>query len=184
MYMTKTILFLGATMAATAFTIPKGEASGFYLAYYDIDGNEVHKLITDTSANLTERSLSPSVKFGKRIDTMWCGCRNGMDHDSTNDVNYQLGLILGSAYSIPGNSASYYIKGPSVAFMCNKDQFSATVNQGMIPTGCEKITAACGLFVAGTWRVDGLPAMDFGYMDYTNGEDFCRNAEGSRQHSC
>ncbi|KAE9377577.1 hypothetical protein N431DRAFT_461176 [Stipitochalara longipes BDJ] len=183
MLVTKTLLFLGAAVIATAFTIPKGEANGFYLAYYDIEGNEVHKLITDISANLTESSISQSAKIGKRGQT-WCGCRNGMDHGTTDDVNGHLGNILGNGYSIPGNAASYYVEGPSVAFMCNKDSFSATVNQGMIPTGCEKITAACGLYVAGTYRIDGLPAMDFGYMDYTNGEDFCRNAEGSGSHSC
>lgn len=71
-----------------------------------------------------------------------------------------------------------------MAFFCNKDGFSATVNQGMIPTADEKITAACGEYVAGTWRIDGLPAMDYGYMDYTNGEDFCGDAEGSSAHSC
>jgi len=92
--------------------------------------------------------------------------------------------IVGQGYSVPGNQAAYATDGPTVAFFCNKDGFSATVNQGMIPTSTEKITAAYGLYIAGTWRIDGLPAMDYGYMDYTIGEDFCGNAEGSRQHCC
>ncbi|CZR55780.1 uncharacterized protein PAC_05668 [Phialocephala subalpina] len=88
----KTLFLLGAAMAATAFTIPKGAADGFYLAYYDSAGNEVHELVTDMSpfaANLTERSISSSAKIGKPGQT-WCGCRFGMDHGSCDRANDDL----------------------------------------------------------------------------------------------
>ncbi|KUJ12362.1 uncharacterized protein LY89DRAFT_785739 [Mollisia scopiformis] len=135
------------------------------------------------ATSLAERGISTSAKIGKRGQT-WCGCRNGMDHSTCDQANDDLRNQLGSGPNINGGQAYYSIKSPSVAFVCNKDQYSAQVFGGSVPTGSQHVTQACGLYVAGTWRIDGLPAMDYRYMDWNNGLDFCAHAEGSGSHSC
>ena len=68
--------------------------------------------------------------------------------------------------------------------MCNVDNMNATVPKDIVSTSTKDISAACGLFYPGTSRIQYSQALDYGYMNYTTGLDFCHNTELLGTHTC
>ena len=110
-----------------------------------------------------------------------------MDTADTNAANADLEnqIISGTHQDViwPG-TAFYSIKNTAVAFVCNVDNMNATVPKDIVSTSTKDISAACGLFYPGTSRIQYSQALDYGYMNYTTGLDFCHNAELSGTHTC
>ncbi|KAF8858428.1 hypothetical protein BDZ45DRAFT_743467 [Acephala macrosclerotiorum] len=88
-----------------------------------------------------------------------------MDHGSTDQANGDLQNQLSGGPNVGGNSACYSVQRSTVAFVRNKDSYSAQVFGGAAETGAEHVTSTCGWNIAGTWRMDGFKGVDFGYMD-------------------
>lgn len=185
----KPLLILGLMAIASSFEIPQGATDGVYRAYINESGNEVHELIPAGAIDISPRepmphdALSEGTWLAKRGQA-WCGCGFGMDHGSCDAANNALSKHLNNGPIINGGVGFYAVVGSSVAFLCNRDSFPAQVFSGSVVIGARQVTAACGYYIAGTWRVDGFKAMDYGYMNWYNGLNFCGNAENSPQHHC
>jgi hypothetical protein len=174
--------------AVTAFTFPNNQADGVYHASIDARGNEIHRLV----APVTERGDTLVSELNMRDDHLskrsvgdtWCGCGFGVDHQNTDDAVADLKNQLGDdGQYLLGAQAYYSVRGSVVAFACNLDaDATLLVWTDIITQSAGQITSACGLYVAGT--AGGLYSYAFGYMQYSNGLDFCTNALGSPANHC
>jgi hypothetical protein len=76
------ILLLVFTAMALAFIIPEGTPDGFYVAYYDESGLEVHKphsipdaiFEKNTTRDSSRRSPADEVSTITDFYVSWCGC--------------------------------------------------------------------------------------------------------------
>jgi hypothetical protein len=194
----KSLLIFGLAAIGSSFTVPDGQSNGFYRAYYDEAGNEVHELVPAGSLNsASPPPVLPNHRYSRArrqekvvartpIQT-WCECDYTMNTADTNAANADLEnqIISGTHQDIiwPG-TAFYSIRNTAVAFVCNVDNMNAIVPKDIVSTSTKDISAACGLFYPGTSRIQYSQALDYGYMNYTTGLNFCHNAEQSGTHTC
>lgn len=179
----------------TAFTVQEDAADGFYIAYYDANGNEIHVKDPDTDPEWIEgldvSNPFPSVQQDQPIsllESIWCGCGISMDHGNCDAAVADLKNQLGGYAVIPGGMSWYSIRGGVVAFVCNR---SPAGSQGVayadrLTNSLSAITQACGWYIAGTQEIYERQGsdLDYGYMNWRDGLDFCHDAEGSPSHSC
>jgi len=115
-----------------------------------------------------------------------CGCGYNMNHADCDDANASLSGNVADAY-IPAYTAYYSIVNTAVAFLWNQSGGSVNVHSSDVSSGSSAVTAACGWYVAGTWRDTSAnydTGLDYGYMIYYSGENFLGAAEGSSSSSC
>jgi hypothetical protein len=182
------IASLFAITAVTAFTLPGGLADGDFVAYLDKDGQEVHE-------KLSTRALAapPKVAITTRQNVVnhvtYCGCGFNMNHANCDAA------VQAPKNQLPGtigSGLSYYsIAGAAVAFACNHGYLSAYLTADMVTQSAQRVTDACGWYVAGTdltlEMVGGIPdeiELSTGYMQYYAGVTFCANADSSSRGSC
>ncbi|KAF9880399.1 hypothetical protein CkaCkLH20_02353 [Colletotrichum karsti] len=190
------IYLVSALVAVSAaFTLPEGTTDGFYLAYYNESGHEVHVKAPDMSYSPADLAPSkPAIRQLRSSDnqllprgggTIWCGCDLTMvsqDCDAAvEDLKSQLTKSI--VPLIGAGKAWYSIRGGVVAFMCNKNLiFPAGVGASHYGGDLAEITKACGLYVPGTRERD--EGLDVGYMKMHEGLDFCGVARRGAAHHC
>jgi hypothetical protein len=180
----KSLLALSFAATVCSFTLPEGLPNGAYRAYYNDAGEEVHEpVVVNLSApqTLPKRSYSQSKR--DTIQT-WCGCAFPMNAGDTNIANQGLADQAASYPEVDPGMAYYTIQNTAVAFVCNVDDKTANIPQDVVSTGSWDVTQACGLFYAGTSRIQWPEALDYGYMNYFDNLDFCGAAEVAKEHSC
>jgi hypothetical protein len=59
-----------------------------------------------------------------------------------------------------------------------------TVPRNLVSLNAPDISYNCGNFIAGTSRIMGVEAADYGYMNYISARDVCPSAEASKQSTC
>ncbi|KAJ5623967.1 hypothetical protein N7510_000276 [Penicillium lagena] len=184
----KSFLIFGLAAIGSSFSFPDDLPNGSYRAYYNEAGEEVHELIeasvfnsTSSLPALPKRQYSQSKRDS--IQT-WCGCDNSMNAGDTNVANAGLADQAAAYPTIWPGTAFYTIQNTAVAFVCNVDDKSANIPTDVVSTGSWDISAACGLFYAGTSRIQWPEALDYGYMNYAPGLEFCQDAEESTSSTC
>ncbi|KAE9574466.1 hypothetical protein CGCF415_v004677 [Colletotrichum fructicola] len=193
------LLFAFVAAIAAAFTLPKDAADGFYVAYYNETGHEVHLKDPDMSsldALVTSSPVTPQIRGTTplvlpRDGQTWCGCKYRMNSGNCDGavqgLKNQMGKQrLGRAFINPG-MAWYEIRRfssarPVVAFLCRtRDAGVGDIDIYTYTQKLQEITGSCGFYVPGT---KALGALRVGYMIYNEGDDFCRSATGSTQNRC
>ena len=196
----KPILLLGLAAIASSFILPNGAANGLYRAYYNDAGEEVHEPIDLGSFENAATSSLPVVSNAprskrqepqvKRNVETWCGCGIQMNVGDTNVANQRLASQAQSGSRIPimPGTSVYSIQNTAVAFACSIGPKYAFIDANVVSDYAWQITQACGWWVAGTARQNtynpGAQVLDYGYMNYWSGLNFCGNAEESQAHSC
>jgi hypothetical protein len=188
----KSLVVLGLAAIGSAFTLPGGQPNGLYRAYYDADGKEVHEFVAADNISLPqalpEREYSRSKReaLPKRWDSSqaWCGCAFPMNAADTNNANAILANYAASSPVLDGGRTQYSVQNSAVAFVCNFDSGSVTIPSNLVSNNSPDISYACGNFIAGTSRLEGFADLDYGYMNYLSGLDFCGAAESSTQQIC
>ncbi|KAI0168329.1 hypothetical protein BJ166DRAFT_624036 [Pestalotiopsis sp. NC0098] len=181
---------------AAALTIPEDASEGFFVAYYDADGQQVHvkNPTQDEIADMATKAYPPpgtnttsaettSVEISKRAQRTWCGCGYNLDHGNCDTAVAGLKSQLGNGASIGGYLSYYVISGSVVAFACNSQWYgSSSTDSSTYAAWLVEITDACGWYVAGTFN--GWGYLNSGYMNWYSGLDFCGAALGSSKSSC
>jgi hypothetical protein len=164
---------LAAAILSQALIIPTDiTADGVYAAVNKADGTEVHTKVVDVTDNGNIHALD------RRFSSQYfCGCGYYMNHDNCDaavqDLRNQFG---GGSKSQPGLSF-YSIRGDIVAFACSREATTAYQwTSDDIARSYTGVTARCGFYVAGTLQIFDT---FFGYMQYSNGIDFCRDSSNS-----
>jgi len=191
----KSLLILSLAAIGSSFTLPAGLSNGIYKASYNAAGEEVHELVTADMFNTT----SPSPALPKREDsrsgrreiherwdsiTTWCGCAFPMNAGDTNAANADLATQVASYPTIWPGTAWYSVVNTAVAFVCNVDNKNANIPTDIVSLNSPDISYACGNFIAGTSRIEWPEALDYGYMNYFSGLNFCGAAQSSTQNWC
>lgn len=182
-------LFLALSLAATglSFTLPEGLPNGAYRAYFNEAGEEVHEpVLVNTTAPevLSKRDDDYSQQSKRATIQTWCGCDKPMNAGDTNIANQGLANQAASYPEVDPGMAYYTIQNTAVAFVCNVDDKTANIPQDVVITGAWDVSYACGLFYAGTSRIQWPEALDYGYMNYYDNEDFCGHAQEAKTGSC
>ncbi|WYZ41986.1 hypothetical protein EsH8_V_000881 [Colletotrichum jinshuiense] len=199
-------LYVVSALAAcsAAFKVPEGATNGFYVAYHDEAGNEVHVKDPDAAFLKGLQSSVPAVgeeskpgvsrvrrsssgaRLFERAATVWCGCThhlNNIDCDNAvNQIKNQIRNAGGQSDVKPG-TAWYGINGNVVSFICNLyGPSNGRMTEATFAGGLSTITSSCGYYVAGTIEND---VSDVGYMNL-DGEAtwFCERTRWSLDHSC
>jgi hypothetical protein len=182
------LMALSATMTS-AFTLPPDAQNGVYRVYKAANGADVFELIAPADAAPPSEpnfSFAPGARALRALTTrslIACGCGVGMDHGDTDKANSNLQSQVKNGRSVPSHGALLAKSGSTAAFFCNYDGSDTTARKDEAVGGASAITGACGLYIAGTIRLDGHPHLDFGYMDVNRG-DFCGHAEDSSLRHC
>jgi hypothetical protein len=187
----KSLLILGLAAIGSSFTLRDGLPNGAYRAYINEEGKEVHEPVPVGTTALDTRSL-PATQYTRskrqpiveRYSQTWCGCTDSLSASDTNAANQDLGDQVSTNPLIGTGMAFYSIRDSVVAFVCNKDVQTVNIPPVAVSEGSGEVTSACGLFIAGTSRLQGSVALDYGYMNYQSGLNFCEAAEGSQSSSC
>ncbi|KAK3390739.1 hypothetical protein B0H63DRAFT_519953 [Podospora didyma] len=179
---------------ATAFRIPEDTPDGVYTAYYNTTGHQILELISPIPAassssasqfsrgikqGVTELVRFPHTKRGQS----WCGCTFGMDHGDCDAANEALKAQFSPGYNLAARTGTFAVRGSAAAFACNYGNYNVQIFSGTVITGAQHVTSSCGWYIAGTWRVDGFDALDYGYMNWVN-QNVCDAAESSGSHKC
>lgn len=190
------VTLLTTTTSVFALTMQENiTEDGFYLAYYNDTGHEVHERISaPNNLNFTDGIAKPQAllhpqAIQKRATGMsFCGCGYYMNHvdcdaanqDLTNQVAAVGGLVLRQ------RSCYYSIRGSAVAFVCNPyyEESDNTFRASNVGGSDAVITSDCGWYVAGTYAWGYWAANLVGYMNYSPGLDFLGNAMGANALSC
>jgi hypothetical protein len=191
----KLVLILGLAAIGTSFTLPDGLPNGSYRAYYNEDGEEVHEPVSDVSFNTAKSSTPRRLRregAGPQGQTLaargaisnWCGCENPVDAYDTNTANSNLAAQVASYPLLQPGWTYYSVQNTVVAFVCNVDNKPGNVPTDVVSTGSWEVTSACGLFYAGTSRIQWPEALDYGYMNYQAGLNWCEKAEVSGDIYC
>ncbi|KAM7217304.1 hypothetical protein V8F06_007361 [Rhypophila decipiens] len=186
--------------AVVAYTLPPNLSDGLYHAQIDVDGNEVHELLSTTlfpptnnnNNNISARALEPdealdddttpvvSGRYDIRSTIMKrqvCQCDTAV-----NTIKHRLGFF-GDAFT----GAYYSVSGGVVAFACALNG-PAFANDPLVTEDLRIITRWCGRYIAGTRNVGGQPngfnSATIGYMRYHAGLDFCGTARNSKSDHC
>ncbi|KAF4895397.1 hypothetical protein CGCF415_v011905 [Colletotrichum fructicola] len=188
------IISLLVTCAAfsAAFTLPEAASDGFYMAYYNDTGHEVHVKSPDTSIlksmahsddESTKSAIPPSriARIQRRRNT-WCGCTQKMNPANCDSAVAGLKSLMdaksGGYARITHGRSLYVFKGDVVAFVCNYSQDTdAVISANDYGQGLGQITSACGLYSAGT--LQHMPHVYVGYMIYGPGVEFCQASRTS-----
>lgn len=181
-----TALVLLPAALATAFVIPKGTTDGVYATYTNEDGIEVHERLDN---GVTGDSPIQTSKLDTRADKMWttaCGCGIGLNHGNTDAAVQDLKNQFGSGSRNQGSINYYSIRGDVVAFSCLQNAGFTVASANYLTRAFAKVTERCGWYIAGTAQLepDAAQPSVAGYMRYTNGLDFCRNAFASPKTKC
>jgi hypothetical protein len=148
-------------------------------------------LITWANSTLNVNSTSEGVAW----DEMYCGCGFNMNIGNTNEavlrLKMELQLWWDADVYIPAHNRIFSIVKDVVAFYCNGDK-DVRVHPDELHLATQKITEACGSYIAGTQRsvfftVFPWPRKDhwdLGYMRYRPGLDFCHDAVTSPVNHC
>ncbi|KAK8078728.1 hypothetical protein PG994_002535 [Apiospora phragmitis] len=188
--------------SATAFTFPQGQIDGNYRAYVDSNATEVHVNL-DTGAVYTipaAQRAKPLLEAAAPVDkrqtdaggggdmphNKWhCGCGFNLNHGDCDaavaDMEHQLGDGYPGA-AIDEHMSYYSIRGSVVAFVC-----AYSVGFGYhgsdFANAAAGITGRCGWYIAGTMTT-AIEGGNVGYMRYSPGLDFCRNADTAQATHC
>ncbi|KAF2129192.1 hypothetical protein P153DRAFT_404235 [Dothidotthia symphoricarpi CBS 119687] len=178
------LLLLPATLAAS-YVIPNDTKDGVYATYTDDSGNEVHELI---GKGVEVQSAESTIEArDNRTWQTWCGCGIGLDHGNTDAAVQDLKNQIGPN-QINQNNVNYYsIRGNVVAFSCIQEAWFTTSEASYLTNAFAEITSRCGWYIAGTAQLSPDGAADpsvVGYMQYSNGLNFCGNAASSNRASC
>lgn len=178
---------------AQAITVPRGTADGSYRAYYDERGVQVTERLDDANVGLAERELTRRSDPGDHA-TIYCGCGNNLDHGNCDTAVAALKAQLGNGVALKYGQNYFTIVDNVVAFVCPLQTASeGTYSSQGAADSFSKISDTCGEYVAGTvlWTDvaigKGAPTKvygDVGYMIYTDGLDFCAQAQGGTASSC
>ncbi|KAK3983860.1 hypothetical protein QBC44DRAFT_254185 [Cladorrhinum sp. PSN332] len=184
----------------------KETPDGFYKAYYDASGKEVHELLTPATVEADKQhikaaglvSIAPGISardarglLNARDDQrLYCGCGLILDRSDCDaavaNMKNQINNNGGTVY-VPIGQAYYAVRGGVVSFICSRKGNSAVT--GVSVAGftdlLKEVTKYCGQYVPGTYK-HGTPidtaAVDVGYM--FSGQDFCARAESSSKDRC
>lgn len=79
MIASKILAVAGLIASASSFTLPGGLEDGFYRAYFDKNGLEVHEFISPPNTTVAEVPASIEARdvywgFGAGVLESWCGC--------------------------------------------------------------------------------------------------------------
>ncbi|KXJ97295.1 hypothetical protein Micbo1qcDRAFT_191815 [Microdochium bolleyi] len=211
-------VLLGAVAAAPAttepatrpngFKLPGGLKDGFYRAYHDESGREVHELVREpatpkelsasssTSTPVAEPEPEKLVHLQRRAWKYWCGCGLSMNHGdcdaAVEDLKHQSDVEYAKDYGdrknliLPGQSF-YSIRGSVVAFACNRNwNYAPVPRRDSFTQFYGEITNRCGWYVPGTWTNDNLDGgvPHVGYMNYRANLDFCQDSTQSNRDRC
>ncbi|RGP76805.1 hypothetical protein FLONG3_5073 [Fusarium longipes] len=204
-------ILVGAASAAVAkyeagtevqgFKLPEGLTDGFYVAYFDDAGNEVHEMVNVpiSSGAMSGLPLSTSTigndegKLHARAAELYCGCgfkMNTRDCDAAvEDLKVQSDRCYADKkkcnHLIDRKMSWYSIRGSVVAFACN--WFWEPVAMGRrdyLTDVMARITKNCGLYVPGTYTSSEGGVPYYGYMNYRAGLDFCMDSDSSNRPRC
>jgi hypothetical protein len=193
MFATRFFSLLVLAALGTSFTIPPGTPDGYYRAYYDRNGTEVHENIGSGKVKRIEQSagdiivrqgtgLPPPNYFGEQV---WCGCGLNMNTGDCDaavaDLNNQIGY--GNTINIDPFESYYSIRGSVVAFACNLTGGEASLDEGNFQATISTVTQSCGQNVPGTSTVGVLPPA-VGCMIMYPVLNLCVNSEGSGSDDC
>lgn len=154
--MLATTVFMAALASvAGAFTLPAGAVDGFYRAYINETGHEVHELL---ARDLSPRGPSPAVTAGSAPRLLesrpptdfwvtWCGCGIGLNHADCDAAVQNLKNQLGDRSRIEAHLAFYAIRGSVVAFACNNSGSTAVIGSEGVRLAAEHVTNACGWYI-------------------------------------
>jgi hypothetical protein len=173
------------TILTSAFTVPSGTADGVYRVHIDEGGVEIHEIVS----SLPHRDAAPEPSDPTNIllartqyQTIYCGCGYNLDHGNCDDavaaLENNIGYEQGSV--IPAGTGLYVRVGSVIAFVCNYGNAIGTQAQ-TLASNLQVVTALCGWYVAGTFRVTDTGGDDtaWGYMNWYDGLNFCTAAVGS-----
>ncbi|KAH7040912.1 uncharacterized protein B0I36DRAFT_358142 [Microdochium trichocladiopsis] len=206
-------LLLKAVLAAPAaqetslqgrgFKLPANLTDGFYAAYFNETGHEVHELIRGPAtpeeiARYYEAVASdpqPEAQLEARQNpgaTYWCGCGLSMHHGDCDAAVEDLKVQSDNCYGswdcdnlIRPGLAWYSIRGSVVAFECNLNWLLVPASRRDGQTDIfQKITNKCGWYVPGTWANNNGLTPFIGYMNYRANLDFCTDSISSNRPFC
>jgi hypothetical protein len=173
--------------------MPDAAVDGFYVAYVDEFGKDVHTLISAPNKTGFVDGLAPSMpkpKLAKRSSGYsWCGCGYNMNHADCDAANADLANQAGGGITVGGGLCYYSVVSSAVAFVCNpyssQDNILAeTFYSDGVGSSDAVITSDCGWYVAGTYAWGYWPSYVVGYMIYYAGEDFFHDSTGSSASGC
>ncbi|KXJ97294.1 hypothetical protein Micbo1qcDRAFT_229992 [Microdochium bolleyi] len=211
-------LLLGAASAAPAspepvtdgkgFKLPANLEDGFYRAYHDESGREVHERVSGPASAQELAAVSAAVSDATVPDSeptgvssiqgsrsrYWCGCGLSMNHGdcdaAVEDLKFQSDREYGKPewernHLIAPGTSWYSIRGSVVAFSCNWYwAYMPIPRRDGYTNVFGYITRECGWYVPGTWVNDDSGSVHVGYMNYRAGLDFCMDATRSNDESC
>jgi hypothetical protein len=175
---------LAAAALSQALIIPSEiTAEGVYEVVKKADGTEIHtKIANVTSGTPFENDHALNRRYQNEI---WCGCGYYMDPGNCDAAVTNIRNQLNQGNPVPAGHSFYAIQNNVVAFACNYGSVDFTTNGDSFGHSLESITNACGRYVAGS-KDTGFNGDSFivGYMQYSNGIDFCHDSTNSPQSSC
>ena len=154
MLLTATIISSLLASQVSAFTLPGGLADGFYHAYVNERGEEIHEpatkeMVRSLSAGLQSRNpvmaLPPSRIFGRQDGlggTVWCGCGFNMNSGDCDAAVADLKSQVGDSTLIPNSQSYYSVRGSVVAFACNRVDQPWRVSTSGLTQAYGEITSA------------------------------------------
>jgi hypothetical protein len=179
---------------ASAFKVPKGTTDGFYKVHLNAKGQEIHERVSNFEAEATPAEVSIVKRSLKeKRERHWetfCGCGIELNHDNCDDAVQDLKDQMGSTvWLVAPHTAFYSIRGDAVAFSCNNGDVGDALTSGdWVTEAAELVTRGCGWYIAGTGKclfiTFDLNTTDMGYMIWSDGVDFCGNAEASSDWQC
>lgn len=165
-------------------------SDGVYAVRSDANGHEIHERIAEPGVHDSNKMTRSEAEQTANIETrdntnlnFYCGCAFPIDPANTDAAVADLkGQVTGGT-TLWRNY--YSIRGNVVAFSCAYDYYTSS---NALATNFADITNTCGRYIAGTVRTfngNWLSSVNtVGYMQYTEGLNFCATATSSQQHIC
>ncbi|KAK3082330.1 hypothetical protein LTS18_004242 [Coniosporium uncinatum] len=179
---------LALLSTVSAFVLPANQADGFYQVRRSASGSEIHESVkTAPSDRRTTTSSSSSAETHQLAKRGWghtyCGCGIELSHDDTDAAVADLKAQLGDRSYINPGEAYYSVRGGVVAFVCNDDgNAPLKAWTDVVTQAAQQVTDSCGLYIAGSTGANF--EFSIGYMQNSDGLDFCGSALSSGAGSC
>jgi hypothetical protein len=110
------------------FTVPKDAVNGTYIAYWTLEGKQVHVPIVEANMTVTgpvyalkdilQQAREKEHQLAKLSDPYFCGCGFSMNHRDCDEAVASVKVKVEAKNVICGNSAVHTIYNSVVAFGC------------------------------------------------------------------
>ncbi|UNI21632.1 hypothetical protein JDV02_007608 [Purpureocillium takamizusanense] len=191
-------MIAGVATLVGAITLPQEYVEGTYTVTYDDAGNEVHTRIAGpiaprgqdggTVADAATRGVAEQSTNGYYA---FCFCSHKLNAGDTDAAVADLKSQFPQDKHYDGSPNYYSIRGSVVAYACNVKGkiFVQNATPLLITQMLDKVSNQCGRYVGGWGMFTEGPLQDpwpahFGYMNYKEGLNFCREGTNILQSHC